>query len=610
MNAITRSITNIFGGAVRAFKTFTAAIISALAFTIVTMIRIQLDWPQQEPYNFLFNCLHWAFGLGAVFSMAGITAAQSRFNNKGSFLTANLLGAAVAAIAFLLLYFFGEAHTDISARYAMISTLAAARVSAAVLISFLVFIIMADEPKERPDFARSFFMTHKALFIALIYGIVIMAGASGVAGAVQALLYHEMSGKVYMYIGAITGFLAFTIFLGYFPDFRKGTVDEHRDIAQRQPRFIEILLSYIIIPIILALTVVLFLWAGRIILTGEWPVFIRLAGIATAYSTVGLWLHIMVTHHESGLAKFYRRFYPFAALIILAFEAGAFFIQLGKFGLKTTEYWFILVLIIAAVAAVLLLLLKSKAHRFIVAMICAAAVFSVLPLVGYHSLPVTAQVDRLERLLSSQGILEDGKLIPAASEPELPVREAITDAVYYLAEADDAGLPAWLNEDFYNRDTFRSKLGFEPVWPKPDDGSVNYLGTSLYLKPDAMDVSEYEWGIHLQGDKAEFTGVKGVYSIDWEINSADGVPSLKVSLGDRVIIEEDMNDYIDQITEKYPPGRQPGAAEASLEDMSVVLEAEEAKVLLIFNNIQINVDPLADHINYWFDLDMIYLKEK
>ena len=610
LNSFTRSITNIFGGAVRAFETFPAAILSALAFAIVTMIRIQLDWPQQEAYNFLFNCLHWTFAFGAVFSIAAITIAQSRFNNKSAFLTANLLGAAAVVITFLMLYFLGEANTDISARYAIISTLAAARVSAAILISFLLFIIAGGYPKEQSGFPRSFFMTHKALFIALIYGIVIMAGASGVAGAVQALLYHGMSGKVYMYIGTVTGFVAFTIFLGYFPDFRKGVFDDHRDTAQKQPRYIEMLLDYIIIPITLALTIVLLLWSGRTILTGTWPVFNRLAGIATAYSFVGLWLHIMVTHHESGFARFYRRIYPFAALIILAFEAGALVTQLGEFGLKVTEYWFILVWIIAVIAAILLLVLKAKAYLPIALLICAVAVFSVLPLTGYYAMPVTAQVDRLEKLLNSHGILENNKLMPVAVEPELSVRESITDAVYYLAEAEDAKLPVWFDKNLDERDLFKTKLGFEPVWPKSDDETVDYLGTSLNLKSDAIDVSDYKWGIFLQEDRAEITGDKGVYTIDWNRNSDNGIPSLKISLDGRVILDQDMNRYIDQISAKFPPGHQVKSTDASLQDMSLILESKEVSVLLIFNNIQIDVKPQTDHINYWLDLKIIYLKEQ
>ncbi len=618
MNSFTRSISQIFRGAAKAFETFPASILSALGFAIVTMIRIQLDWPKQEPYNFLFNCLHWSFALGAIFSLATITIAQSRFNKKRDFWIANLISFLAVAVTFLILYQFGGTNTDLAlSRFAMVSSLAAIRVSVIILVSFLLFIIMAGYPKEQSDFSRSFFMTHKAFFIALIYGAVIMGGASGVAGAVQALLYHDMSSKVYMYIGTLTGFLAFSIFVGYFPDFRKGETDDHRVIAQKQPRFVEVLFGYIMIPILLALTIVLFLWAGRMIVTGNWPVFYQLSGIATAYAAGGLWLHIMVTHHETGLATFYRRMYPFAALFILAFEAWALFVQLGKSGLKITEYYFTLVWIIAVAAAILLIIKKSKAHQAIVGLICAAAIISVLPIVGYHALPVAVQVDRLENLLVSQGMLENDRLIPAADEPELDVRESITDAVSYIANTEDAKLPIWFDDRLDQSDVFKTKLGFEQAWPKSDDhnGSPGNLYTSLILIPEAIDISDYQWEIDLQeadikGSKATTViSDKGLYQLDWMTNPPNGIPTLKILLNDAVILEQDMNDYIDQIAEKYPPGISE-TKEATLKDMSLILETQEVTALLIFNHIDIYVDPQGDDINYWLNLKAVYLKEK
>lgn len=623
MNSITQSIMDAFKGAIKATGTFPAAILNALAFAVVTIIRIQLDWPRQEAYNFLFNCLHWSFALGAIFSMAIIVIAQNRYKNNRAFITANILGVAAAVITFLILYFFGELQTgNGETRYSVISNLAAARVSAVILISFLVFIIAASYPKDKSDFSRSFFMTHKAFFIALIYGIVIMAGASGVAGAVQALLYNEMSEKVYMYIATLAGFLAFTIFLGYFPEFKKGTYDDHREAAQKQPRYIEVLFVYIMIPIMLALTIVLLLWAGRTILTGTWPTFVRLAGIATSYSFSGLWLHIMVTHHKSGLAKFYRRFYPFAALIILAFEAGALVSQINKFGVKFTEYSFALVWIIAVISAVLLLVLKAKSHIPIAAAICAAAVIFVLPSVGYHALPVASQVDRLEKLLIEENMLENGRIVPAAKEPELSVRESITDAVYYIAYAENPKLPEWFDTDLNplsNTDTFKEKLGFEPVWPKTDDGingGTDYLGTFLYLKSQPINVSDYDWMINLleYGGKeiksAKITGENGVYDIEWVLSTADGVPSLRIKLDGRVVLEQDMNDYINRISAKYPPGSHAGLIEANLDDMSINIENEEVSVLIVFNNVDINLNPRTDDINYWLNMNMLYFKEK
>lgn len=623
MNSFTQSVMNAFEGAIKATGRFPAAILNALAFVIVTIIRIHLDWPQQEAYNFLFNCLHWSFALGAIASMAMIVIAQSRYKNNRVFLAANLLGIAAAVVTFLLLYFFGELQTgNGETRYSVISNLAAVRVSVAILISFLIFIIAAGYPKDKSDFSRSFFMTHKAFFIALIYGIVIMAGASGVAGAVESLLYNNMSEKVYMYIATLTGLLAFTIFLGYFPDLKKGTTDDYRETAQKQPRFIEILFVYIMIPIILALTIVLFLWAGRTILTGIWPPFIRLAGIATSYSFIGLWLHIMVTHHKSELAKFYRQVYPFAALVILTFEAGALISQLNKFGLKFAEYSFALVWIVAVVSAVLLLILKAKAHTPIVALTCIVAVISVLPVAGYHALPVASQVDRLEELLVNEKMLENDQLSPANVEPELSVRESITDAVYYLAYAENPKLPTWLDTgitELSNTDIFQKRLGFAPVWPKVDDGfngGSDQLGTFLYLKTQPIDVSGYDWMINLmeyrekEVKSATITGANGEYDIEWVVTSDDGIPSLRIKLDDQVILEEDMNSYIDMISKKYPPGKQSGMIEADLDDMSIKLESEEVSVLIVFNNVDINLHPMKDEINYWFNMNMLYFKGK
>lgn len=617
MNCFTRSILQVFKRAVKAFTAFPAAIVCAFLFAVVTMIRIQLDWPEQEAYNFLFNCLHWAFAAGAVFSLAAITEAKSRFDRNSAVLIANLLGAAAVIVTFLSLYFFGKSAIAVS-RAAAVSELAAARVIAVITVSFLAFILLAGYPKERSDFARSLFMVQKAFFIALIYGAVIAAGASGVARAIQSLLYQGMSGKVYLYILTLAGFLAFTIFVGYFPDFRKGQIDEHRETAQKQPRFIEILFGYILIPIVLALTVVLLLWAGRTVLGGTGTAFTMLAGIAAAYTIGGIWLYMMVSHHDSGPAKFYRRVYPVAALVILAFEAWAFVIQLNQSGLKTTEYFFILIWILAAAAAVLLMIIKAKAYTAIVILTCALAAFSVLPAVGYKELPVSVQVGRLENLLVSQGMLEDNRLIPAATEPELSVREKITDSVSFLAGTEDAKLPVWFDKELSDSSVFKTKLGFEQAFMKSQNvGPLGQTGTALTLPNEAIDISDYRWAVQMQnyenvkGDATvTVNGEKGVYTISWSAAaSVNGTPTLIIKRDGHVILKQSMNDYIDQITAAFPPGRS-DSAKATAKDMSLQLDTPDVTVLLVFSNININVDPSQDTVSYWLNLNVLYLKEK
>lgn len=617
MSTFSRSLMNTIKGSAKAFQTFPASIFCALAFAVVTIVRIQLDWPQQEPYNLLFNCLHWAFALGGFFSLAAIAWAQSRNGERKTFVWANVAGIVVAAVTFVLLYFFAATKPYFgTSRYLVVSEIATARMIVALIISFFAFVVVASYPRERSNFSQAFFMTLKAFFIATIYGGAMMAGTTGVARAVQALLYHDMSEKVYMYIATIVGFVAFTIFVGYFPSFLKGDVDEHREEAQQQPRFIEVLFDYILIPIMLALTVVLFLWAGKTILTSTWPSFVRLASIATTYTIGGILLTIMVADHNVVLVKFYKRAYPVAALIILAFEAWAFFVQLSKWGLKTEEYMFGLLWIFALVASVLLLIIKEKSHVPIVAALCALAVVAVLPVVNYKSMPVRAQSGRLEKVLASEGVLVGGALQPVTKAPSNAVRESVTVSVDFLANAHDVRLPAWFKRNLSDDDEFKKSFGFEKKWPVSEDGvgDGGGMGTYVSMPTNSYDISGYKWALNMSPEKETSTvsvkGAKGTYVFDWHISSdSKGIATLKVTLDGRTILDKDMNAVVDKIAKKYPPGKT-DTQSATFDDLSLKVETPEIAALIVFREVSVEVDPQGDTINYNVGIDKIYFNEK
>ena len=618
MNSFARSIMQITQGAIKAFTNFPAAIVCAAAFTAVTMTRIYLDWPQQKDYLFLFNCLHWSLGFGAIFSTTVITAAQSRYNDRQAFLLANILGTIAVVVVFGLLFIWGGRAPEVGQISSnVLSDLAETRILVAMFVSFLAFLVFAGRPNEEPDLPKSLFMTHKAFFISTIYGFVLLGGTSSVAAAIQALLYQGMSYKVYSYLAALTGFLTFTIYLGYFPDFRNAESDERRAVAERQPRFMEILFGYIMVPIMLALTMVLLLWSVRIIVEGVWPSFMRLSGIAASYAIGGIWLHAMVTHHEGKMSVFYRKYYPFAALVILGFEAWALVVQLGKYGLKTTEYYFCLTWIFAVVSVILLALFKSAAHRKIILLIAILAICSVLPAIGYNVLPVKAQTTRLEKLLVSQNMLIDGKLVPAGTEPPEIIREGITDAVNFLAYAPDAKLPLWFERNFVKGEVFKSKFGFKQTWPKDFYGTINrvYLNTSLYLSAKPIEIKGYDWVLKPQKFQeqglpwGEIKGSKGVYKITWTTNKQDGTPSLKVTLDGRLLLEQSFKDYIAKIEAAYPTIESKSHV-AGLGDMSVKFEIPEINIMVVFGEVHINLNNRENIKHYNLNLDAIYLQEK
>jgi hypothetical protein len=299
----------------------------------------------------------------------------------------------------------------------------------------------------------------------------------------------------------------------------------------------------------------------------------------------------------------------------LAFEAWALIVQLNDSGLKVVEYNFIMVWIFTVISVLLLIFLKQESHRKIALIGSIIAAIAVLPVVGYHNLPVRYQVNRLEKVLASEGMLEGGEVVPDSTEPDREAREDITDAVSFLAYRENKKLPEWFNDDMNNDNEFEDTFGFSKTWPEPDEEIPReYLSTNLVLQSGFIEIDEYDWAINFRDYygseevRTEIEGQRGTYSISWQSDRMD-IPKLSVDLDGETILEGDLESYFEGILESYPPGsRTP--VEAGMEDMSLVMESDEIKILLVFENIDIGLDTTSNRMNHWFMLAGMYVTEK
>lgn len=605
MSKILKSVSGVLSGAGRAAKAYPATVLCAVAFAVISLLQIQFDLSR---YEFVLSCMKWALALGAIFGMAAVAAQECYFSQKNAPLASNLLALGVAVIVYIALYLSGAGEGRVSETAGM-------RVLAAMFVSIVAYVMIAGRRSEETDFVRSLFMAHKSFFIAFIYGLVALVGASGVAGAVQGLIYPDMSSKVYGYITTLAGLLAFLLFVGYFPPLGAGKAPERREQAQRKPQFIAMLLSYILIPIMLALTVVLLIWALLNVIGITKSDFGELAAIAAAYTIGGLWLHAMTSDSEAGVAKLYRAVYPVAAIIILIFEAWAVIRRLLLFGLKTTEYAFILIWVLAAAGSLLLLAMRDRdrrkqAHRAIAAVACALVVVAVLPAVGYIDLPVAAQVARLQSLLESEGMLKDGKLIPAAEMPSPAARAAITDAVDFLAYSEGK-LPAWFDKDLAYGEVFREKMGFDKLWLNedgtPSGGDLPH-GIFLYAEPEAIRIEEFTWAVNLTGRQADVVVKtnRGEYIISWQNTVDKGSPSIKITLDGNVEIERSLEDFISQLADKYSASSDKGTIAQS--ELLIELEGQNIYALLTLS--EVSISEYEGKRSVWVSPSMLYIKEK
>jgi hypothetical protein len=455
-------------------------------------------------------------------------------------------------------------------------------------------------------------MFQKAFIISALYGMVIGSGVSSTAAAFKALLYRDMSDKVFMYVAALTGFVAFTIFIGYFPDLSKSTLVKKRANAQKQPSFIKILFEYIMIPIVATLGLVLVLWVVKTIFTSDWPNFGRLVGIVSSYTIAGIWLHIMVDKYETQIAKVYKKIFPVVSILILIFGLWGYIKEINQYGFMTEEYTFGLLWIFSMVASLALIIRKEQAHLIMTVVLSALIVMSVLPIVGYHELPVRMQINRLEQMLESNEMLVDDMIVPAGDTLDEATRIAMTLAVDFIAYQDEVTKPQWFKEDLQHSDVFEKTLGFEkqrPTYNDYDDIRVAYKGMRLQLPESAIDIRDYDYSVNFEPYRSDdrvvkIKGNQGSYTIYW-INDFDyGRPKLKVRRDDELLVEDDFDAYLDRVNEQWDNDA------PQTEDLIHRIETDELSIMVVFRTIDVNVDVESDYISHFMEVKSIFFKEK
>ncbi len=611
MESLRLTIDKVFKGAGKSFYRFPAAIISAIIISITAMVRITMEWDVQRSYSLLFNSIQMAFVFGGVFSMAAVMLDEVKTDKKKSFfLPANIAGIIVASISFLLLYFYGGIIAEDRGVY--LSNIAIARVGVGIFISAVAFIYIMSKSERMNRFSDSFFITHRAFVVSTIYGLVIMLGVSGVLGAFQALVYRGMDYRVYQYLGVVVGFLTYTIFLGYFPDFRQ--VDNKVEIESitEQPRFIVVLFDYILVPIMLALTVVLLIWSARVILNGMDVSFERLSGIATSYVIIGIWLHIMVAKYDTKIGRFYKKIYPLAGILILLFEAWALFGQISTFGLKTSEYSFLMIWIFAVISVLLLIFLKEEAYRKIAIVATVISIIWVLPVIGYEDITFKSQVNRLEEILTAEGFLANDHIMAKDGDVDHDIRVEITGIVDFISRSEKVNTPNWFEKNLNEGEVFRNIFGFKKTYGLYSD-DLQYGSINMRLVSQTIDIRDYSLSlnrsVHEMTDHFnEFEGAKGTYGIMIS-NEAKGIPKITVKLEERIIIEEDMSQYLSDFKDQYLAEGN-SDVEGTFEEMSLILEGEGISILLVFENISAYFDRVNDTTDYYAEFQGIYIRDK
>lgn len=343
----------------------------------------------------------------------------------------------------------------------------------------------------RFDFNAIALIHFKSAFTSVLYSGVLSGGCAAIITAIDRLLFR-VNTDTYGYMMAIIWiFFATIYYLSLLPRFnsKDETDREYANSTGKYPRFLEILISYIAIPLVAAYTLVLAAYFFKIVITLKWPSG-QLGVMVLSYSAAGLTIYVLASLLENRFATLYRKIFPKVLIPVVIMQLVSVAIRLNAYGITESRYYVALFGIFSIVCGIALSFKPISKNGIIALLAVGFAIFSVIPPVDAFTVSRTSQIHRLENMLTAEGILADGKITPKADVP-MKLRLESTSILAYLENRSYIHDIKWLPDNFNSLDKIKNTFGFEAAYAGAEGSDFyNFYASTDMQKP--VDISGYD----------------------------------------------------------------------------------------------------------------------
>lgn len=501
MKRLIEMIQYVIKGMYKAASRFPLTVISLAGATILIWYMISThETPPLAVEKAMFTLLVGAFiGMVAQFSM-------ERFEKLSRSRIAVYVGSVLLTAGyFLILWPAPEISSETSVR------------TFVAVFAMLCAVLWVPAYKSKCDFNQVALVHFKAAFTSILYSGVLSGGIAAIIAAIDILLFNVNS-DAYGYMMALVWVMFATVYyLSLLPRFNsKEESDlEAMQTARHYPRFLEILVSYIAIPLIAAYTLVLLAYFIKILVTMIWPSG-QLGPMVLIYSAAGLLIFVLASLLNNRFTVLYRKIFPKILIPIVIMQLISVGIRLNAYGVTESRYYVALFGIFSVVIGVILSLKPVSKNSLIALLAAGFAIISIIPPVDAFTISRVSQITRIENILETEGILAEGKLTPKANASENAKIET-TNILNYLDMRSSLKYINWLPADFSIYLDMKDVFGFEPTYPYSNNDSKYFFAGLDTQKP--INISGYDISVTVNTDR--YNTSERTKSLPFTINDVD-----------------------------------------------------------------------------------------
>ena len=492
--------------------------------------------------------------------------------------------------------------------------------TAVALFALLFAFIWVPVIKSKISFNNSFMIAFKAFFNSLLFSVVIFGGVALIISAID-LLITSVDYRAYSHAGNII-FILFApmYFLSLIPIYpgesNKGSEETKRQTdvvlrAAKCPKFFEILISYIIIPLITVFTIILLVYIIKNI-GGEFWSDNLLEPMIVSYSIFVIVVYLLASELENKFTVLFRKILPKVLVPIVVFQIISSLLSLSETGITHTRYYVILYGLFAAVSGILLSFLPVRKNGSVAALLIIFSIFSIVPPVDAFSISKSSQINLVEKVLLENKMLEEDTITPN-SHLSNEDKKTITNAMSYLNTMDYTKELAWLPKDFDYYEDFSDTFGFREYYES------DKLNESVYvsLEPNtSISITGYDTfvysNIYFYSNEPANKANNEENLVTFE-KGGDRFSLMKVMTEDQSLYKvynehQEELIYFDTkvILDKFydfPVSKE----RLPIEEATFTAENENASLKVVAQNV--NIDKMKNDTNYMMDL-YIFVKVK
>ena len=349
--------------------------------------------------------------------------------------------------------------------------------TAVALFGLLIAFMWVPVIKSKISFNSSFMISFKSLFNSLFFSGVIFAGISIILTAINPFIFtfdHTAYPHTVNFVFIIFAPMYFLSLIPIFPGVKNNSKNQEKMNLQKEsidesahcPRFLEVLISYILIPLIAVFTLILVIYIIKNI-GGEFWTDNLLEPMLVSYAITVILVYILASEIENKFTAFFRKVFPKVLVPIVLFQITSSILSLADTGVTHTRYYVILFGLFAAVSGILLSFLPVRKNGVIAALLIVFAAISIVPPVDAFTVSRSSQTNTLKNVLEQNNMLENNKILPNESISNKD-KHTITNAINYLGRMEYTKKIAWLPDDFNAYEDFSDTFGFKE-YQDPDN---------------------------------------------------------------------------------------------------------------------------------------------